>query len=72
MSRKLSWRRVTLMLALLPILGACAHRTATPATNTACTAFAPIGFSRLHDTEETIIAVKAHNAAWDAVCGLKQ
>lgn len=33
--------------------------------------FGPILFSRLHDTAETIEAVKAHNAAWDTLCGSK-
>lgn len=67
-----------LMLAVLLMLSACATPTAyapqtqtpvTKPTDTACTAFGPILFSRLHDTLETIAAVKAHNAAWTALCG---
>ena len=33
----------------------------------ACKAFAPIYWSE-RDTDETILAVKAHNAAWLAIC----
>lgn len=59
------------MLLLCATLAACAGQTPSPAirvTDSACTAFGPILFSRLHDTEDTIKAVKAHNAAWEALC----
>lgn len=35
--------------------------------DTACQAFEPIRYSR-QDTPETIKQVRAHNAAWDALC----
>lgn len=66
------------MLGLALMLMSCATRpasappTPTPATEAkpaACAEFKPIIFSRQHDTEETIKQVKAHNAAWDALCG---
>lgn len=66
------WPRGALLtLTLLPTLAACAHQTPIPATSAACLAFAPIRFSRLKDTPETIVAVKAHNAKWEAMCGIK-
>ena len=37
----------------------------------ACKAFAPIYWSE-RDTDETILAVKAHNAAWRALCPPKE
>lgn len=41
---------------------------ATPAVvDTACRAFEPIRYSR-NDTNETQRQVRAHNAAWDALC----
>ena len=52
-------------------LQASGRPTPTAATEVqpvACTAFAPIMFSRLQDTEETIAAVKQHNATYDALC----
>jgi len=33
----------------------------------ACRAFEPVTWSA-HDTRETIRQIKAHNAAWQAVC----
>lgn len=65
--------RALLMLAVLSSVTACAtHQASEPPTPSraidACVAFGPIQFSRLHDTEETIVAVKAHNAAWSAMC----
>lgn len=72
------WRRLaSAMIAPLAILTACAHRAptaatepATPPSAVACTAFARISFSRLHDTAETIRQVKAYDAARDALCGV--
>lgn len=57
-----------LMLASCATPHPPARPTAIPATDAACKAFAPILFSRLHDTVETIAAVKAHNDAYDALC----
>jgi hypothetical protein len=60
-------------------LAACATTTVTDATDgdiaaapvgvvaAACRLFEPIGWSRA-DTDATIAAVKAHNAAHDALC----
>lgn len=69
-------RRLTLLtLPLIGILTACAPQTQTPetkvtVTDTGCTAFARITFSRLHDTDDTIRQVKAYDAARDAICGI--
>jgi hypothetical protein len=35
--------------------------------DTACAAFEPITYGRA-DTPETVQQVRAHNAAWDALC----
>lgn len=67
-----------LPLSLSLILCACQTQTAatkpvvdvrTVQTDTGCTAFARITFSRLKDTAETITQIKAYDAARDAVCG---
>lgn len=63
---------LVLLSYLVTILGLTACQTTPiPATSAACLAFAPIRFSRLKDTPETIVAVKAHNAKWEAMCGIK-
>lgn len=52
-------------------LSACAHLTPTPvsdAPSAACSTFRLVSFDRLKDTEETIIQIKAHNAAWRCLC----
>ena len=72
-SRLQSKLQLSAALVAAASLQACATQTQTPATNlppvnTACVAFQPIQFSRLHDTEETIVQVKAYNAAWEALC----
>jgi hypothetical protein len=36
--------------------------------DTACAAFEPITYSLKDDTPETREQVRAHNAAWDALC----
>lgn len=38
-----------------------------PVIDTSCTAFEPVRYSR-NDTEETKREIRAHNAAWDALC----
>ena len=58
-------------LAVL-LLAACQTMIPTSGTeprvvDTSCIAFEPIRASRA-DTEETRAQVKAHNAAWDALC----
>jgi hypothetical protein len=72
------------VIVLSGILTACASPTRTAVTDTtihtevkavetpvnaACTAFPRLTFSRLHDTPETIVQVKAYNATRDEVCG---
>ena len=61
-----------LLLAALPLLAAC--QTTAPTSgietrmvDTSCAAFEPIRASRT-DTQETRAQVRAHNAAWDAIC----
>jgi hypothetical protein len=56
------------------MLSGCATTTAIDATEpsltpttVACRLFTPLGWSR-RDTDDTIRAVKAHNAAWAALC----
>jgi hypothetical protein len=59
---------------LLPlILGACAtHPTRTAGiaapAKADCTAFGLISYSKA-DTDDTIRQIKAHDAAWRAMCG---
>lgn len=60
------WRKLAL-LAALPMLAACQTKIPTVATDTSCSAFEPIRYSR-KDTEETQRQARAHNAAWDALC----
>ena len=73
-SRKLT--RLALLCVLGATLTACESLTASGGTDlppevdpalVACKAFAPIYWSE-RDTDETILAVKAHNAAWLAIC----
>lgn len=60
------------LLAALSVmtLTACATipTTGTQAPNFWCLSDEPISFSGLHDTPETIKAIRRHNAAWRAVC----
>lgn len=70
MFRELS-RRLEPLPVLLPlILGACAHlRIPTAVTaRPDCTAFGLITYAKA-DTDETIRQIKAHDAAWRAMCG---
>jgi hypothetical protein len=61
--------RAVLLLTLLPILPGCAMTTASVGTDAvACSAFEPIRWSN-KDTDGTIRQIKAHNAAWRAICG---
>lgn len=59
--------RYTIALAACLLLPACTTTTVSGVTNTACTTFHPITWSS-NDTDMTIRQVKAHNAAWDAIC----
>ena len=64
----------TLPLALVATLGPASCTTTTGSGGTdeaqrvACGVFQPIAWSR-NDTDETIRAVKAHNAAGKSLCG---
>lgn len=69
-------RRAIASLLILPlILTACASLTNFRATEpaqsqtarVACESFTPIRWSKA-DTDETIAQIKAHNAAWVALC----
>jgi len=69
--------RLALLLSAIPLLTACAVTTATGGADlppevdpvrVACEAFRPISWADA-DTDATIREVKAHNAAWDAICG---
>lgn len=62
--------RRPIALALLPLcLGACAHQAIQTAetAKSDCTAFGLISYSKA-DTDETIRQIKAHDAAWRAMC----
>ena len=61
----------TLFVLLLPlILVCCAPQTQIAATDF-CAVAKVIPFSRLHDTLETIEAVKEHNAVYHSLCPTK-
>lgn len=65
--------RLAMLLALAIVATGCAQTTAGVATETGralCDVFRPIAWSA-RDTDETIGAVKAHNAAGARVCGWK-
>jgi hypothetical protein len=69
-------RRATgAVLMMLGVLTSCTHPMGSGGTDmvattkkASCGLFEPIGWSRL-DTPETIGAIKAHNAAYRAICG---
>lgn len=70
-------RLAMLLLFAMPTLTACETLTASGGTDlppevdpakVACAVFGPISWS-LRDTDGTIREVKAHNAAWRALCG---
>lgn len=65
--------RLATMLALAMLASGCATTTAGVATETGralCDVLRPIAWSA-SDTDETIRAVKAHNATGARVCGWK-
>jgi hypothetical protein len=60
--------RAVLLLVLLLIPPDCATTTASVGTDSVvCSAFEPIRWSK-KDTDDTILQVKEHNAAWAAIC----
>lgn len=70
-------RRLMLQNVILPLmLAGCATEvpiagiSPEKALPTACTDFARITYSRLMDTEDTLIQLKAYDAARDAICGV--
>lgn len=55
----------TIAIACSLLLAGC-----TPTViDTSCTNFAPITYSARDDTADTVLQVRRHNAAWDAICG---
>lgn len=63
----------SLTLVSLLTLTSCAHQAPTVATSSPpadCTTFPRISYSRLHDTDQTIVQVKGYLAARDALCGV--
>lgn len=56
-----------LLLAAVSMLSACQTTTQTAVIDTSCVAFEPITYSR-RDTPETMIQVRRHNAAFNALC----
>jgi hypothetical protein len=57
----------TIVIAASLMLAACA--TGAPVVlDTACTAFKPINYSALQDSEETKKQIRGHNAVWDKLC----
>lgn len=70
-------KRLAMLLSVMLPLAACGTLTASGGTDlppevdpvkVACEAFGPISWSS-RDTDQTIREVKAHNAAYAAVCG---
>jgi hypothetical protein len=59
-----------LLGALLPlILTGCLTTTHTTGTvDSACLSFTYISYSLKNDSKKTVLAVREHNAAYDAVC----
>ena len=41
----------------------------TTVVDTSCSSFGPITYSAKGDTADTVLQVRRHNAAWDAICG---
>lgn len=58
----------TLFALLLPLTLACSALQTPIAGTDFCAVAKVIQFSRLHDTLETIAAVKAHNAVYHTLC----
>jgi uncharacterized protein YceK len=64
------------LISMLTLSGCETIRTAFGGTErvdvnrVACEAFEPIMWSR-HDTDETIISIRAHNAAFVELCGAR-
>lgn len=60
------------LIAAMAMLSSCGSRTALsgPIDRAYCTTFQPIYWAE-EDTDETIRAVKAHNAVWVSLCQSK-
>lgn len=54
-------------MILMGILTGCVKVTAFDVTELSCKSYGPIHWS-LKDTDQTIAAIKQHNAAWLALC----
>lgn len=54
---------------ILLALGVISLPGCTPTViDTACQSFAPITYSAGRDTPDTVLQVRRHNAAYDAIC----
>lgn len=67
MSRRVALRRLVPLAGALA-MAACQAPTPIAAIDTSCAAFEPISHARA-DTEATRRQIRAHNAAWTALCG---
>lgn len=62
--------RRMLLAGLLAALAACAGPTMQTVgiAKPDCSVFGPLTYAKA-DTDATIVEIKAHNAAWRAICG---
>lgn len=75
-SKQRKLRAMALLLASSLLLASCASLTnllgqterRVDVNAVACGAFKPITWSR-NDTDQTLLQVRQHNAAWVALCG---
>ena len=62
-------RRLTpAVLSAMTLMGCATIQGTAMRASGACIAFSPITFSAQSDTRETIVQLRGHNAAWDAIC----
>lgn len=61
---------MTRSIATMLVVAGSLLLTACPGvdTDTSCTAFKPILYSPTLDSQDTVTAVRQHNAAWVALC----
>lgn len=66
------WPRVAVLLSAMHVLTSCQTMGIKENDNAKwyCSSFLPISWS-MNDTRETIVEIKAHNAAWVALCDNK-
>lgn len=63
-------RAISMVLLCLAVAGCATDGAGLPSV--ACSVFAPITYSRKHDTRETIRQIVGHNAAGAKICGWKR